>query len=274
MCSNSFALCVEMALKRNKTPASPIIFKFLILLVCSVAYLDAFVNFAAVPIVKSSRQAKCSGQRRTTTPINIRCSAGEESGYSASDAGDLRKNPGLYQALGGASSVLSSTNLPATKPEILAPAGGWPQLRAAVQNGADAVYFGLTAFNARARASNFDADEELPEVMAYLHTHGVLGYAVLNVLVFDTELTALEAMVRKIAAAGVDAVIVQDLVHPPPPPSSLAHNHSWAHGGALRGHRAAASGNPGRRRGAFTLVVGGGVASGGRAALAADAAGG
>ena len=49
------------------------------------------------------------------------------------------------------------------RPEVLAPAGGWPQLRAAVENGADAVYFGLTAFSARARASNF-APEELPEV--------------------------------------------------------------------------------------------------------------
>ena len=49
------------------------------------------------------------------------------------------------------------------KPEVLAPAGGWPQLRAAVENGADAVYFGLSAFSARARATNFTPDE-LPEV--------------------------------------------------------------------------------------------------------------
>ena len=51
-----------------------------------------------------------------------------------------------------------------TKPEVLSPAGGWPQLRAAVCNGADAVYFGLQeGFNARARASNFPVDS-LPEV--------------------------------------------------------------------------------------------------------------
>jgi collagenase-like PrtC family protease len=71
--------------------------------------------------------------------------------------------------------------LPAHKPEVLAPAGGWPQLKAAVENGADAVYFGLTAFNARARAANFEA-EELPVVMGYLHDRGAKGYLVLNVL--------------------------------------------------------------------------------------------
>lgn len=54
-------------------------------------------------------------------------------------------------------------HIPHAKPEVLAPAGGWPQLRAAVENGADAVYFGLSAFSARARAANF-APEELPQV--------------------------------------------------------------------------------------------------------------
>lgn len=53
----------------------------------------------------------------------------------------------------------SRTLLPLKKPEVLAPAGGWPQLRAAVENGADAVYFGLSSFNARARAANFTPNE-------------------------------------------------------------------------------------------------------------------
>ena len=52
------------------------------------------------------------------------------------------------------------------KPQVLAPAGGWPQLRAAVENGADAVYLGLSDFNARARAVNFSPDE-LPEVLCF-----------------------------------------------------------------------------------------------------------
>lgn len=98
--------------------------------------------------------------------------------------------------------------LPACKPEVLSPAGGWPQLRAAVQSGADAVYFGLSDFNARARAANF-APDELGDVMAYLRSRGVKGYVALNVLVFDEELPRLEARARQIAAAGVDAVIVQ-----------------------------------------------------------------
>jgi putative protease len=80
------------------------------------------------------------------------------------------------------------------KPEILAPAGGWPQMRAAVEAGADAVYFGLSALNARARAANFDV-EELPTVMAYLHERGVRGFVTMNVLVFDEELAQAEGLV-------------------------------------------------------------------------------
>ena len=61
-----------------------------------------------------------------------------------------------------------------TRPELLAPAGDWECLRAAVANGADAVYFGLSNFNARHRATNFTV-EELPEVIAYLHQRNVKG---------------------------------------------------------------------------------------------------
>jgi putative protease len=96
------------------------------------------------------------------------------------------------------------------RPEILAPAGDAEALRAAVRAGADAVYFGLSGFNARARAQNFDA-AELSATMRYLHEHGVRGYVTLNTLVFDDELPAVEAAVRTCAAAGADAVIVQDL---------------------------------------------------------------
>jgi putative protease len=98
---------------------------------------------------------------------------------------------------------------PLKRPEILAPAGDGAALRAAVRAGADAVYFGLAGFNARARAQNFDA-AELGETMRFLHDHGVRGYVTLNTLVFDDELPAVEAAVRACAAAGVDAVIVQD----------------------------------------------------------------
>lgn len=96
------------------------------------------------------------------------------------------------------------------KPEVLAPAGDREAMEAAVKAGADAVYFGLQGFNARARATNFDA-AELGRTMSYLHEHGVRGYVTLNTLVFDSELPSVEAAVRTCAEAGVDAVIVQDL---------------------------------------------------------------
>ena len=99
---------------------------------------------------------------------------------------------------------------PLRRPEVLAPAGDGLSLRAAVRAGADAVYFGLQGFNARARATNFDA-ATLGDTMRLLHEHGVRGYVTLNTLVFDHELDAVEAAVRACAAAGVDAVIVQDL---------------------------------------------------------------
>ncbi len=97
-----------------------------------------------------------------------------------------------------------------TRPEVLAPAGDRAALEAAVRAGADAVYFGLKGFNARARATNFDA-EELGRTMRWLHEHGVRGYVTLNTLVFDSELESVERAVRACAEAGVDAVIVQDL---------------------------------------------------------------
>lgn len=97
------------------------------------------------------------------------------------------------------------------RPELLAPAGDRDCMRAAVENGADAVYFGLKCgFNARARATNVSADE-LSEVMKFLHQRGVKGYVTLNTLAFTDELPALEELIRTMAVANVDAVLVQDL---------------------------------------------------------------
>jgi putative protease len=95
-------------------------------------------------------------------------------------------------------------------PELLAPAGTWEALRAAVANGADAVYFGVEAFNARMRAANFRR-AELPELMAWLHQRGVKGFLTVNVLVFSQELEEAAELVLAAAAAGVDALIVQDI---------------------------------------------------------------
>ncbi|MFM7205949.1 MAG: DUF3656 domain-containing protein [Planctomycetaceae bacterium] len=100
---------------------------------------------------------------------------------------------------------------PRVAPELLAPAGDWDCVRAAIENGADAVYFGLeTGFNARARATNFTLDD-LPRLVTLLHRHGVRGYATLNTLVFTAELTAFGRVVEAVADAGVDAVLVQDV---------------------------------------------------------------
>ena len=98
----------------------------------------------------------------------------------------------------------------AERPELLAPAGGWECLRAAVANGADAVFFGLPRFNARLRADNF-TEEELPEVVGFCHRHGVKAYVTLNTLVFTGELEDATSYLRLLNRSGVDALIVQDI---------------------------------------------------------------
>src|SRR5579884_4435909 len=90
----------------------------------------------------------------------------------------------------------------------MSPAGYWPQLRAAVEAGADAVYFGLKHFTARARVG-FSLGE-LPEVMQTLHRRGVRGYITFNTLVFEHELAEAARAIGEIARSGADALIVQD----------------------------------------------------------------
>src|SRR6266478_3168360 len=96
------------------------------------------------------------------------------------------------------------------RPELLAPAGDWQCARAAVENGADAIYFGLERFNARMRAKNF-TQAELPALMEFLHRRGVKGYVTFNTLVFTNELADAEDYARSIIACGADAAIVQDV---------------------------------------------------------------
>ena len=95
-------------------------------------------------------------------------------------------------------------------PELLAPAGDWACAKAAVENGADAIYFGLEKFNARMRAHNF-TEADLPRLMEFLHRRGVKGYLTFNTLVFENEWEQAEQYLRATIAAGVDAVIVQDV---------------------------------------------------------------
>jgi len=94
------------------------------------------------------------------------------------------------------------------KPEVMSPAGYWPQLRAAIEAGADAVYFGLKHFSARAKVGFSLA--ELPDAMRTLHQRGVRGYVTFNTLVFEHELPEAARTIAAIAEAGVDAMIVQD----------------------------------------------------------------
>ncbi len=96
------------------------------------------------------------------------------------------------------------------RPELLAPAGDWECARAAVENGADAIFFGLERFNARMRAHNFTV-ADLPDLMAFLHRRGVRGYVTFNTLVFADELADAADYLRAIISAGVDAAIVQDV---------------------------------------------------------------
>ena len=93
--------------------------------------------------------------------------------------------------------------------ELLAPAGGYEALTAAVQNGADAVYMGFGAFNARRSAKNF-TDEEFASAVRYCHLRGVRVFLTLNTLLTDRELPGAAASLRKASAMGVDAVLVQD----------------------------------------------------------------
>ncbi len=104
---------------------------------------------------------------------------------------------------------MSETSLSRT-PELLSPAGNWDCARAAVANGADAIFFGLPAFNARLRADNF-TEADLPELMDFLHAHGVKGFVTMNTLIFTREMGAAERQLRLLRESGVDAIIVQDL---------------------------------------------------------------
>ncbi|GAV31583.1 collagenase and related proteases [Coriobacteriaceae bacterium EMTCatB1] len=95
-------------------------------------------------------------------------------------------------------------------PELLAPAGGKRSLIAAVNNGADAVYLGLSSFNARRGAENFDL-ESLRWACDFAHLRGVRVYLTANVVVMPDEMAEALSLVAKAWSAGVDAVIVQDL---------------------------------------------------------------
>ena len=104
-------------------------------------------------------------------------------------------------------------------PELLAPAGSPEALRAALQGGADAIYFGGSAFNARLRAENFTA-ENIKENVSLCHAFGAKAYLTLNTLIGDRDLPRMLSTVEEAYLAGVDALIVADLGA-----ASLIHAH-------------------------------------------------
>ena len=91
--------------------------------------------------------------------------------------------------------------------EILAPAGDFENLKAAVYAGADAVYLGVQSFNARASATNFDY-ETLKEAVKFCHARNVNVNVTLNTILYDTELERFAETVKNVAQCGVDAVIL------------------------------------------------------------------
>lgn len=94
--------------------------------------------------------------------------------------------------------------------ELLAPAGGMEQLRAAVAFGADAVYLAAEQFGMRARAANFRMDE-IPAAVAFAHDHGVKVHVTCNILMHPDDIDGLPAFFRALDAAGVDAFIIGDV---------------------------------------------------------------
>lgn len=96
-----------------------------------------------------------------------------------------------------------------TKPELMAPAGDWTMLRTAVNNGANAVYFGIDKLNMRAKAKNFILDE-LNEIVSFCKEHKVKTYLTLNTILFEEELEVLDEIIPAVKKAGVDMVICWD----------------------------------------------------------------
>ena len=95
-------------------------------------------------------------------------------------------------------------------PEILAPVGTWDMLRAAVHNGADAVYIGMPGFNARGRTATLEIDE-LRAMIEYAHLYGVKVFLAFNVLIFEREIEEVIQLLKEVLPLGPDASIVQDI---------------------------------------------------------------
>lgn len=119
--------------------------------------------------------------------------------------------------------ISTSTNsrLPTSNhcPELMAPAGDWTMLRAAVKAGADAVYFGVNKLNMRAKARNFSI-EELPEISKFCKSKKVKSYLTLNTIVFEDEIAEAEQIIKAAKKTKIDRIICWDLAV-----AELCHKH-------------------------------------------------
>ena len=106
--------------------------------------------------------------------------------------------------------MIADTKISKRTPELLAPAGSFLCLKAAVQNGADAVYLGLKSGSARMGAPNFTIDEFI-DALAYAHVRGVKVYVALNTLFFENEIKYAYEIAETAAGMGADALILQDM---------------------------------------------------------------
>lgn len=149
-----------------------------------------------------------AGKRFHRAPVSA--AMRERGGGRGTEKTCSRGNETLIFAFPFAKNTLFEMSSGFSKPEVLAPAGGWECAKAAAENGADAIYFGVGRFNARVRADNFVADD-LPKLMKFLHRRGMRGYVAFNTLVFSDELAEAEEELRRVIAAGTDAAIVQDV---------------------------------------------------------------
>lgn len=94
--------------------------------------------------------------------------------------------------------------------EIMAPAGSWEALRAAIRGGADSVYFGVEKMNMRARSSHNFTTSDLPEIVGLCRKHGLKSYLTLNIVLYDEETSAMKEILAAASDAGVTAVIATD----------------------------------------------------------------
>uniref|UniRef100_A0A7V2ZM56 U32 family peptidase n=1 Tax=Ignavibacterium album TaxID=591197 RepID=A0A7V2ZM56_9BACT len=116
----------------------------------------------------------------------------------------------------------SNLQLPITHlPELMAPAGDWTMLRAAVNSGADAIYFGVDKLNMRAKAKNFSVDD-LKEISAFCKENNVKTYLTLNTIIFEEELNEVESIIIKAKESGIDRIICWDLAV-----AELCHKHNF-----------------------------------------------